>query len=106
GVNIAARLEGQAPSGGILASDVVHAQITRKLCTTFIDMGEIKLKNIDRPVRAWRWTLMERTLHRAPFGISSPRYPSTSRQLQFYHLLYRAMTPRRSSLRMALSTTF
>ena len=30
GVNVAARLEGQAPPGGILASDVVHAQVQRK----------------------------------------------------------------------------
>jgi adenylate cyclase len=55
GVNIAARLEGQAPSGGILASDVVHAQVAGKIGVTFLDAGEFKLKNIDRPVRAWRW---------------------------------------------------
>ena len=55
GVNVAARLEGQAPPGGILASDVVHAQVSGKVGVTFVDAGEIKLKNIDRPVRAWRW---------------------------------------------------
>jgi class 3 adenylate cyclase len=31
GVNIAARLEGQAPHGGILASEAVHAQVAGKL---------------------------------------------------------------------------
>jgi adenylate cyclase len=55
GVNIAARLEGQAPPGGILASDVVHTQVSGKVGVTFIDAGEIKLKNIDRPLRSWRW---------------------------------------------------
>jgi adenylate cyclase len=57
GVNIAARLEGQAPAGGILASDVVHTQVTGKVSVTFVDAGEIRLKNIDRPVRAWRWNV-------------------------------------------------
>jgi adenylate cyclase len=55
GVNIAARLESQAPRGGILASDVVHNQVSGKVGVSFVDAGEIKLKNIDRPVRAWRW---------------------------------------------------
>ena len=41
GVNVAARLEAQAPPGGILASDVVHAQVTGKVGITFIDSGEI-----------------------------------------------------------------
>jgi adenylate cyclase len=55
GVNVATRLEGQAPKGGILVSDVVHTQVSGKVGVTFIDSGEIKLKNIDRPLRAWRW---------------------------------------------------
>jgi adenylate cyclase len=55
GVNIAARLEGRAPVGGILASDVVHAQVAGKVGVIFVDAGEIKLKNIERPVRAWCW---------------------------------------------------
>jgi adenylate cyclase len=55
GVNIAARLESQAPHGGILASDVVHAQVNGKVGIRFADAGEIRLKNIDRPVHVWRW---------------------------------------------------
>lgn len=55
GVNVAARLEGQAPLGGILASDVVHTQVRGKVGITFIDSGEVKLKNIEHPVRVWRW---------------------------------------------------
>jgi adenylate cyclase len=55
GVNVAVRLEGQAPQGGILVADVLHTQVRGKVSVTFSDSGEIKLKNIDRPVRAWRW---------------------------------------------------
>jgi adenylate cyclase len=55
GVNVAARLESQAPQGGILTSDVVHSEVRGKVSVSFIDAGEIRLKNIDRPLRAWRW---------------------------------------------------
>ena len=55
GVNVAARLEGQAPKAGILVSDAVHAQIKGKVGIAFLDAGELSLKNIEGPVRAWRW---------------------------------------------------
>jgi adenylate cyclase len=56
GVNVAARLEGQAPRNGVLVSDAVHAQVQGKTGVGFTEAGELTLKNIDRPVRAWRWT--------------------------------------------------
>jgi adenylate cyclase len=55
GVNVAARLEGQAQKGGVLVSDSVHAQIKGKVSAAFMDAGELTLKNIEMPVRAWRW---------------------------------------------------
>jgi adenylate cyclase len=55
GVNVAARLEGQAPKNGILVSDAVHAQIKGKVSVAFMDAGELTLKNIATPVRVWRW---------------------------------------------------
>ncbi len=55
GVNVAARLEGQAPRNGILISDAVHAQIKGKVGVAFLDGGKLTLKNIAAPVRAWRW---------------------------------------------------
>ncbi len=55
GVNVAARLEGQAPKCGILVSDAVHAQVKGKVSVAFVDAGELTLKNIETPVRAWRW---------------------------------------------------
>jgi adenylate cyclase len=54
GVNVAARLEGQAPKSGILV-DAVHAQIKGKVGVAFLDAGELTLKNIETPVRVWRW---------------------------------------------------
>ena len=55
GVNVAARLESHAPKGGILASDAVHAQVSGKASVTFDYAGEVKFKNISRPIRVWRW---------------------------------------------------
>ncbi len=56
GVNLAARLEGQAPTGGVLVSDSVHAQVKGKVGVSFDDAGTLTLKNIETPVRAWRWS--------------------------------------------------
>jgi adenylate cyclase len=64
GVNVAARLEGQAPPGGILISDAVHSQVRGKINAAFADGGEMQLKNIDRPVRVWR--LGEASTERRP----------------------------------------
>ena len=71
GVNVAARLEGQAPTSGILVSDAVHAQIKGKVGVAFMDGGELTLKNIETPVRVWRWTGEDsplRTPAKAPPG--------------------------------------
>ena len=54
-MNIAARLEGLAPAGGVLTSDSVHGQVVGKVDVDFADMGEQSLKNIDRPVHCWQW---------------------------------------------------
>ena len=54
GVNVAARLEGLAESGGICISGNAYEQVRDKLHTRFEDMGEQHVKNIDRPVRAFR----------------------------------------------------
>src|SRR5580700_9113462 len=54
GVNIAARLEGIAEPGGICVSRVVRDQVRDKLDFAFDDLGEQSLKNIARPVRAYR----------------------------------------------------
>jgi len=55
GVNVAARLEAQAPKAGILVSDAVHGQVKGKVSVEFVNAGELMLKNIAAPVQAWRW---------------------------------------------------
>jgi len=54
GVNIAARLEGEAPPGGIVVSGALHEAAAGKLQAEFVDLGRLSLKNIDRPVHAFR----------------------------------------------------
>ena len=54
GVNIAARLEGLAESGGICVSARVREDAAGKLDLAFEDIGEQELKNITRPVRVFR----------------------------------------------------
>ena len=54
GVNVAVRLEGLAARGGICVSRVVRDQVRDKLAFAFEDMGEQQVKNITRPVRAFR----------------------------------------------------
>jgi adenylate cyclase len=54
GVNVAARLEGLAEPGGICVSARVQEDAAGKLDLAFQDIGEQALKNIARPVRAYR----------------------------------------------------
>ncbi len=67
GVNLAARLESAAPEGGICISASVHEQIHGKLEDEFSYGGEEAFKNIDRPVRVYRWQPI------LDFGVSSNR---------------------------------
>ena len=53
GVNVAARLEGIAEPGGIVVSGAVRDNVGNRLDLRFEDIGEQRLKNIDRPVRAY-----------------------------------------------------
>jgi adenylate cyclase len=55
GVNIAARLEPLAEPGGICISSIVNESIGNRIEVRFQDGGEITVKNIDRPIRIWRW---------------------------------------------------
>jgi adenylate cyclase len=54
GVNVAARLEAISEPGGICISATVRDHIGDRLDLAFEDMGEQALKNITRPVRAYR----------------------------------------------------
>ncbi len=54
GVNVAARLEGLAESGGICVSARVQEDAHGKVDVAFEDTGDQQLKNIERPVRVYR----------------------------------------------------
>ncbi len=60
GVNIAARLEGIAPAGGIYISGSVHEQVAGKLDHGFKDIGEQTVKNIAKPVHVYEVELGHR----------------------------------------------
>ncbi len=54
GVNVAARLEGISEPGGICISEDAYRQVQDKVSAEFADIGQKQLKNIARPIRAYR----------------------------------------------------
>ena len=56
GVNVAARLEGEAPAGGIVISRTVHEAVAGRVKAAFDDLGGLALKNIERPIQAFSVT--------------------------------------------------
>jgi len=53
-VNVAARLEAEAPPGGIVVSRAVREAVEGRLKATLHALGDLALKNIVRPIRAFR----------------------------------------------------
>jgi len=54
GVNIAARMESLAEAGGICISGTVYDAIENKIGLEYEYLGEHEVKNIDKPIRAYR----------------------------------------------------
>ena len=54
GVNVAARVEGLAPPGGICITRGVRDHVRDRLSYRFADLGDHSVKNIDRPVHVYR----------------------------------------------------
>src|SRR6516164_1899890 len=76
GVNVAARLEGLAELGGICVSARVQEDAAGRLDTTFEDIGEQQLKNIARPVRAYRVATATGSATTRPAFLPLPDKPS------------------------------
>jgi len=89
GVNIAARLEGLAEPSGICISGTVYDQVETKLAFNYEYLGEQAVKNIAKPVRAYRVRLEEALPHTVdpqqgvvllplekPHALSLPEKPS------------------------------
>ncbi len=55
GVNVAARLEPLAEVGGICVSSIVNESVGGRINIAFADGGEVQVKNIQRPIRIWKW---------------------------------------------------
>ena len=75
GVNVAARLEGEAGPDGICVSDDVMRQVRGRLNLEFQDGGERDLKNIATPVRVWHWSAVA-TVDHAHSKLALPDKPS------------------------------
>ncbi|MGE0853821.1 MAG: adenylate/guanylate cyclase domain-containing protein [Hyphomicrobiaceae bacterium] len=82
GVNVAARLEAEAPAGGIVISGDMHNFAAGRVAATFEDLGRLSLKNIERPMQAfavrWRsndWPLTSIAAFRP--AIAAPAPPDT-----------------------------
>jgi len=54
GVNIAARMESLAEAGGICISGTVYNAIENKIGLEYEDLGNHEVKNIDKPIRAYK----------------------------------------------------
>lgn len=75
-VNIAARLEAEAEPGGIVLSEDVFRQVRGRTGLVLFDMGERRLKNIPRPVRAHKVDLGRDTeIAFAPITGARPALP-------------------------------
>jgi adenylate cyclase len=74
GVNVAARLEALAELGGICVSRMVRDNVRDKLDYAFEDLGEQHVKNITRPVRAYRVGDRSTSIER-PLAVSPPPLP-------------------------------
>jgi len=72
GVNVAARLEGMAEPGGICVSGMVYEGVRDRIDVQFEDLGEQEVKNIERPVRVWRWLASDGAAPKGPLGATKP----------------------------------
>jgi TolB-like protein/class 3 adenylate cyclase len=77
GVNIATRLEALAPPGGICIAANVNEAVNGKINLAVDDLGERRLKNIARPVRAYILRKVQDSKPQpAAFPLSLPDKPS------------------------------
>jgi adenylate cyclase len=73
GVNVAARLQALAPTGGVAVSRPVRDQATGKVPVEFEDLGEHTVRNIERPVHVFVVRAATQTGTAAPAGQVRPK---------------------------------
>ncbi len=86
-VNLAARLEQQADVGGICVSEAVKGQIAHKSGMRLEDMGQLQVKNISRPIQAYRLRFDDAETPQAP-----ARPPQPPEQLSIAVLAFNNMS--------------
>ncbi len=91
GVNVAARLQALAAPGGVCLSESFHDSLAGNSEDDFVALGECWLKNIDKPVRAWRFRM-----DRRPVAASSrpPRRAALAAALHVFASTPAVHTPR------------
>src|SRR5262245_38085875 len=72
-VNVAARLETEAPPGGIVVSRAVREAVSGRLKVSRHAFAQLALKNIERPILAFRveWTADDWPAHAAGSGAAA-----------------------------------
>ena len=76
GVNIAARLEQLCEPGGVMISGTAYDQLQGKLNVPLVFAGEQKVKNIDRPIRAYRATSVAPVARRRLWSAGRRTWPA------------------------------
>jgi adenylate cyclase len=81
GVNVAARLEPLAEHGGVCIASIVNESVGNRIDASFRDGGEVAVKNIQRPIRVWKWHPdtdkgVAQTIRAAPVQESAREQPS------------------------------
>jgi adenylate cyclase len=72
GVNIAARMEGLADAGGVCLSGTVYDAIGKRIGLEYEYLGEQEVKNISKPVRAYRVVMEQEGAGIGP-GVKKPK---------------------------------
>ncbi len=78
GVNIAARLEAAADPGGICVSGAIHGQVHDTVDVSFEALGQLAVKNLPRPIEAWRVVTGDLPTPAPPTAPSSYSLPSVA----------------------------
>ena len=78
GVNVAARLEPLAEPGGICIASIVNESVGTRLDVAFSDGGDVQVKNIDRPIRVWKWHPANAAGRPTPAAPDKPRKETPS----------------------------
>jgi adenylate cyclase len=88
GVNIAARMEAIAAAGSICISGSVREQLREDFGATITGIGDVRVKNIARPIRAFRISHDPPSAHRRLLALwRSNVHPAVSRWLVYVVVL-------------------